>query len=126
MPTTAYLLDQAKQGLLWYLRALFTAFCLFVPFLIYVLAPRVIPGIFMSMGWTLKKKTEGRRAHLIGLMDEENKKSTDKDFESKSSSSSGEWQKVHEADAGAFAGTDGADKTDKEFDGIVGFFHPFW
>lgn len=118
-----YAADAAQRSLLFLLKALITTFVLFAPFLIAVLGPRLVAAAGRSLGWTLKKKTDGRRSHLINLMDEENKKSNEKDIESKSSSSSGEWQKVQQTDLGA---TNGAEKADQEWDGIVGFFHPFW
>lgn len=120
----ALLVEKVKRGLLWYLKALTTAFILFVPFLIAVLGPRLIAAIFRSMGWTLRKKTDGRRAHLIALMDGESKRLGEKDSESKRSSSSGEWQKVQQADVDASA--EEGDKSSQSWGGIVGFFHPFW
>lgn len=123
MVGTTYLVESATKSLLFLLKAIITTLVLFAPFVIAVLGPRLIKTIGQSLGWTLKKKTDGRRAHLINLMDEENKKSKEKDLKSRSSSSSGEWQKVQQTDLGA---TNGAEKADQEWDGIAGFFHPFW
>lgn len=119
----AFIAEKVTKAFLFYLKAIITTIVLCSPFIVAVIVPRLIAAIGRSLGWTLRKKTDGRRSHLIDLMDGENKRTSEKDFESKSSSSSGEWQKVQETDLGA---TNGAEKADKEWDGIVGFFHPFW
>lgn len=68
------------------------------------------------------KKTEGRKALLISLMNEDNAKSQDQISESKSSSSD-EWEKVQKEDSGK---TSPLNDKQKDWDGIIGFFHPFW
>lgn len=68
------------------------------------------------------KKTEGRKALLVSLMDEDNAKSQDQMSESKSNSSE-EWEKIQKDDFGKASPLN--DKR-KDWDGIIGFFHPFW
>ena len=85
----------------------------FAPFLIAMAVPRLLRLLGHSLGWYLRKKTEGRRSLLISLMNEEASKSQEKNLETKSTSS-GEWQNVQKQDV------------DPDWAGIVGFFHPFW
>lgn len=90
----------------------------FAPLLTVFVVPRLIRAVGLFLGWTLTKKTEGRKAHLLALMDEENAKALggEKELET-NSTSSGEWQSVQDpASEGKSA----------SFDGIIGFFHPFW
>jgi hypothetical protein len=89
---------------------------------------RLIGGV---LGWYLRRKTDGRRSHLIELMDEDDKKFRE---EQGSNTTAGldatvnadeedEWEKV---DTYAVGSSPNGDKEEKEWDGIVGFFHPFW
>lgn len=91
-----------------------------MPLTILILGPLLFRFVGKTIGWALIKKTEGRRALLVSLMDEDNKKSGDKSPSSKSSSSSDEWEKVQSPAADL-------DKkiTNPDWDGIIGFFHPF-
>lgn len=94
------------------------------PFFVIILAPFLIQLFGRFLGWILLKKTDGRRALLVSLMDEENAKSTEPSSDSKSSSSE-EWEKVSKEDGGVTPAVSGSGKS-KDFDGIIGFFHPFW
>lgn len=107
----------ASSSISWILRLTATLIVAFAPLLLVFAVPRIVQLVGIAVGWTLKRKTDGRRGLLISLMDGENKKPAEKNLETKSTSS-GEWQAAQEADA----------ETDKPrgFDGIVGFFHPFW
>jgi alpha-1,2-mannosyltransferase len=78
--------------------------------------------VFVTLiSWTLRKKTEGRKQQLMQLMTEEDKN------EPKSSSSE-EWEKVPSSEE--LKEKPSKSKFDKKWnrswDGIVGFFHPFW
>ncbi|KAF4125881.1 alpha-1,2-mannosyltransferase [Geosmithia morbida] len=94
----------------------------FAPLLFVFVLPRLARTVGLFLGWTLKKKTEGRRAHIVAIMDQESRKSRPSSATSSEksaaagletkSTSSGEWQNVQ-------------DPSDKLWDGIVGFFHPF-
>jgi alpha-1,2-mannosyltransferase len=107
----------ASSSISWILKLTATLIVAFAPLLLVFVVPRIIQLVGMALGWILKKKTDGRRGLLISLMDGENKKSAEKNLETKSTSS-GEWQAVQEADAEL--------EKPREFGGIVGFFHPFW
>lgn len=113
--------DRTSSTISWVLKLTATLVVAFAPFLLVFVGPRVVRAVGLSLGWTLKKKTDGRRSLLVSLMDGENNNSSEKNLETKSTSSGG-WQAVQETDVGAGEG----DMATKDWDGIVGFFHPFW
>ena len=91
-----------------------------------VLVPLLWRALGAALGWYLRKKTDGRRCHILELVEADENKYRE---ERRGSTSSGEgvedggWEKVY-ADSVGTAGN--GDKRDDSWDGIVGFFHPFW
>ena len=73
------------------------------------------------VGWSLKKKTEGRRQALLERvrLDEVTWQSTQQDT---NRSEDEEWEKV-EGYSGAASDTA---PQNVNWEGIIGFFHPFW
>ncbi|OAA54053.1 alpha-1,2-mannosyltransferase alg11 [Cordyceps fumosorosea ARSEF 2679] len=101
-----------------------TALISLVPLILFLGAPVAWRLLGRFGGFLLRKKTEGRRSVLVSAMDEEMEKfAQEENAESKSSSSGDEWEKVS---GGAEDPVVDAlkDKT-KDWDGIIGFFHPF-
>lgn len=74
------------------------------------------------LGYTLRKKTEGRRAQLISVMHEEDEKYWKENTRPKTSPSAG-WEAVEEG-TDKKSGSTGV-QSQKDWDGIIGFFHPF-
>lgn len=77
-----------------------------------------------TLGWYLRRKTEGRRAVLIQVTEEQ-----EREFRESGSSKNGagsslddEWDDIAASTAGTLKN---GQKADKDWDGIVGFFHPF-
>ncbi|KAJ4326817.1 asparagine-linked glycosylation protein [Fusarium piperis] len=68
------------------------------------------------LGWSLRKRTEGRRAHLLALMTEEDKTARANDPQGSS-----ETKLVFDVDDDLKITLD----KQKNWDGVVGFFHPF-
>lgn len=94
------------------------------PFLIIILGPILLRRVGALVGWAILKKTEGRRALLVSLMDEENSKTTpESNADSKISSSDG-WEKIQASSNEVKANP--SEAKHKDWDGIIGFFHPFW
>ncbi|KFA67111.1 hypothetical protein S40285_02990 [Stachybotrys chlorohalonatus IBT 40285] len=85
-----------------------------IPLIALYALPRLISFIGTSLGWTLLKKTEGRRAHLTALMEEDDKKFHQGHRQEELSE---EWQ--------AIRALSNFEKSQKDWDGIIGFFHPF-
>ncbi|KAK2592947.1 asparagine-linked glycosylation protein [Conoideocrella luteorostrata] len=89
------------------------------PLLLILIAPIVVNRIGRFVGFTLRKKTEGRRAQLVSLMDEDDERYQNEIAGSKTSSS----EKAAE-DADTKSATKD-DQSQKNWGGIIGFFHPF-
>lgn len=87
------------------------------PFLVVFVLPRILARIGLALGWTLRKRTDGRRALLLSLMQEDDSKFRN--------GAKGDTEKNQSQNAGAGA-LSGIDIQQKDWDGIVGFFHPFW
>lgn len=74
-----------------------------------------------SAGWYLRKKTDGRRSLILRVTEEDERKYQEAKpaKDSRSSSLDDEWEEM-----GASAAADGPEG-DRDWAGIVGFFHPF-
>ncbi|KAH6621432.1 glycosyltransferase family 4 protein [Chaetomium sp. MPI-SDFR-AT-0129] len=81
------------------------------------------------LGWYLRKKTDGRRSHIIDLVQSDEKKYAESRRTSTSSGGEGGsredggWEKLDTQTNGVAEG--GETAADSDWDGIVGFFHPF-
>lgn len=76
----------------------------FTPLVALVLGPLLWRALGSLLGWYLQKQNDGRRSQLLEL--------AERDKESKG-------QKESE-------GGTKRERGGKEFDGFIGFFHPFW
>ena len=74
------------------------------------------------VGWTLRRKTHGRRELIIERVDAEERawrhrrKNTYKNEDD-------DWEKVEGCGVGT---TPNGDAAGADWEGIIGFFHPFW
>ncbi|KAL7918639.1 glycosyltransferase family 4 protein [Trichoderma austrokoningii] len=91
-----------------YSRALLATILVAPPFFLFLIVPLIGSGI----GWLLRRKTDGRRIHLINLMEEEHRKYLLQHPGSDSTT-------PDKLDA-----NDGLQAT-PDWQGVVGFFHPF-
>lgn len=100
-----------------------------------LLLPRLWRLAGTILGWHLKWKAAGRRRLLLSIMaadehryQEERKKSNKvdgeagKDGQTASGSSDEDWENIDAFPAGSAAN---GDKGEKDWEGIIGFFHPF-
>lgn len=108
-------------------RAVVTLIVAFAPFLAVFVGPVIVRAAAPAVGWTLKKKTEGRRAQLLALMSEdEGKHVEDSEKNPKLEGTLGVKGKAA-FEASGLGIMDGLrEGIRKDWDGIVGFFHPFW
>jgi alpha-1,2-mannosyltransferase len=90
------------------------------PLTIMLLGPKIILRIGSWFGFYLRKKTAGRKAQILDLVEAEEKEFLEEGGERRDSD---EWENV---EAYAVGSAKNGEKADKEWDGIVGFFHPFW
>jgi len=91
-----------------------------------VLAVILLPYLWSStgsaLGWHLRRKTAGRRAQLLELMNQEEKEYQG-NKRARTDGSDDDWETV---DSLAAPSIGNGEKAPREWDGIVGFFHPFW
>ncbi|KAB5582453.1 GDP-Man:Man(3)GlcNAc(2)-PP-Dol alpha-1,2-mannosyltransferase [Coniochaeta sp. 2T2.1] len=93
------------------------------PFAWLFFLPFVYKTVGSLLGWYLRRKTEGRRARILEVMDADLKNYREKkQQQSRESSSDDDWERL---DSQAAASSKNGGKADKDWDGIVGFFHPF-
>jgi alpha-1,2-mannosyltransferase len=92
-----------------------------LPLLTYLLGPKIIAAASRPVGWYLRRKTAGRRAQILERVEDEEKALAEDQSVKKDSDD--EWENVESYAAGS---AKNGEKADKEWDGVVGFFHPFW
>jgi alpha-1,2-mannosyltransferase len=92
----------------------------FTPITIILLGPRLIFWFGGILGFYLKKKTAGRKAQILEVVESEEEAWLK---EGKGRRDSEEWETV---DAYTIGTAGNGEQGEKEWDGIVGFFHPFW
>lgn len=92
----------------------------FAPFIVVFVIPQILGLFGRLLGWSLRKKTDGRRSQLLTYMNEENKKyyTANKDA---AAGGLGEGSKTD-----LDSKTQATLESQKDWSGIVGFFHPFW
>ena len=88
-----------------------------VPLAILIALPLIGGLLRRFLGWSLRKRTEGRRAHLLALMTQE-----DKDARAKDPQGTAATKLVFDVDDNLQSTL----SSQKDWSGIVGFFHPFW
>jgi alpha-1,2-mannosyltransferase len=91
----------------------------FFPLAVVLLGPKLVFYFGSIVGYYLRKKTAGRKAQILDLVEAE-----EKEYQagSKGRRDSDEWENVQSG----LADENGGAAADREWDGIVGFFHPFW
>ncbi|KAK4202562.1 family 4 putative glycosyltransferase [Triangularia verruculosa] len=85
--------------------------------------PMLFRAVGALLGFYLRRKTDGRLSHILELTEQDEKKW--REGRRSSGSSTGkddEWEKV---DTYAVGTSGNGDKGEADWDGIVGFFHPF-
>ncbi|CZR41474.1 alpha-1,2-mannosyltransferase alg-11 [Fusarium proliferatum] len=87
-----------------------------VPLAILIALPLIGGLLRRFLGWSLRKRTEGRRAHLLALMTQE-----DKDARAKDPQGTAATKLVFDVDDNLQSTL----SSQRDWSGIVGFFHPF-
>ncbi|KAK3397420.1 alpha-1,2-mannosyltransferase alg11 [Sordaria brevicollis] len=80
-----------------------------------------------SLGWYLRRKTDGRRCHILEVVEADERKYRDSKGGAKGRKEENEeWETFNYNTEATTGASDGGKKVyDKDWDGIVGFFHPF-
>jgi alpha-1,2-mannosyltransferase len=89
------------------------------PITILLLGPRIVFALGKAVGYYLKKKTAGRRSQILETVEADEKEF----LENRETQDNDDWESV---DAYAAGTVKNGEPAQKEFDGIIGFFHPFW
>lgn len=89
------------------------------PLLTILVVPRLVFLTGRLVGYYLEKKTAGRKAQILELVQEDEGQFLAVGGEKDSD----DWENV---EGYITASANNGGKGDKEWDGIVGFFHPFW
>ncbi|KAK3387719.1 glycosyltransferase family 4 protein [Podospora didyma] len=87
-----------------------------------LLGPLLWRTLGSILGWYLRKKTDGRRGQILDLVEADQKKYQDGERRKSGDEDDDDWENV---DAYAVGTSQNGDKGEEEWDGIVGFFHPF-
>jgi alpha-1,2-mannosyltransferase len=95
---------------------------LVVPALFPLLLPLCSKVFGGALGWYLTKKTQGRRAQLVALMDEDEERYWRENRADWATEVEDGWQNIDNASGSS---ENGQTET-VSWTGIVGFFHPFW
>ncbi|EPE36569.1 UDP-Glycosyltransferase/glycogen phosphorylase [Glarea lozoyensis ATCC 20868] len=90
----------------------------FFPLVLILLGPKLVFYLGSIVGYYLRKKTAGRRAQILDLVETEEKEYL---AGLKERRDSDEWENVQSD----LADEKGGAAPDRDWDGIVGFFHPF-
>ncbi|KAK1754611.1 GDP-Man:Man(3)GlcNAc(2)-PP-Dol alpha-1,2-mannosyltransferase [Echria macrotheca] len=98
------------------------SFVALTPLATLLLFPLFWPFIGSALGWYLRKKTDGRRCHVLDLVEKDEERYRKGLEERKARDEDDDWENV---EAYAVGTSQNGDKAEKEWDGIVGFFHPF-
>lgn len=94
----------------------------FAPFAWLFLFPFVYKTVGSLLGWYLRRKTEGRRSRILEVMNADLKAYREKKRQDEKDSDDDDWERL---DSHAIGSSRNGDKADNDWDGIVGFFHPF-
>lgn len=100
-----------------------------IPFFVLFGIPALWQALGSVAGTYLRNKTDGRRAQLLEVMAQDEKsylsngKTGDDPEEEVEKGKKDIWKKIEASIQGKLPK---GDKADKEWSGIIGFFHPFW
>jgi alpha-1,2-mannosyltransferase len=92
----------------------------FLPLTVILLGPKLVFYVGGTFGYYLRKKTAGRKAQILELVESEEAEYT---ANAENRRDSDDWENVESYATGT---ANNGEKADREWDGIVGFFHPFW
>jgi alpha-1,2-mannosyltransferase len=91
-----------------------------LPLTTFLLGPKLLFYVGGTLGYYLKKKTTGRRAQILEMVEADEKAFLAKGRDRRDSD---EWENVESYATGSARNGEAGDA---EWDGFVGFFHPFW
>lgn len=90
------------------------------PILTLLLGPKLLFRVGSIFGYYLRKKSARRKAQILEMVEADEKKFAAEGGDRRDSD---EWENVEAYTTGTSSNGEAAGK---EWDGIIGFFHPFW
>lgn len=79
----------------------------------------LVRSVGTTFGWYLRRKTAARRHAILSQV-----RSEETDYQSQEKKSDdGDWEKL---ESHAVGSSPNGGQADDEWEGIIGFFHPFW
>lgn len=80
--------------------------------------------VLRAVGWAVQKRTRSRREYIVSRVRAEEEELARKRSTKPASTEDEDWEKV-DTSSSASSGTAGT-RTSDDWNGIIGFFHPFW
>lgn len=99
------------------------------------LSGSVLGLVFRSVGWLIRRRTRSRREYVIARARSEEEEyraprpKASSNSLARSQAEDEDWEKVDSSGPGGVNTTNSSDSGaggEDEWDGIIGFFHPFW
>lgn len=81
--------------------------------------------LLRSLGWSIKSKTQGRRELILSRVQIENEEHQSR-RRRPSPGTSGEDEEWEKVDTNVVGTASNGEPLGNEWEGIIGFFHPFW
>lgn len=100
---------------------IFVAVVACIPMTLILLGPKLLFYVGGWFGYYLKKKTAGRKAQILEMVEADEKEFLAKGGDRQEDCE--EWETVEAYTTGT---SKNGETAEREWDGIVGFFHPFW
>ncbi|KAJ9149814.1 Alpha-1,2-mannosyltransferase alg-11 [Pleurostoma richardsiae] len=93
-----------------------------LPLTVLFIVPYVLRAVGRGLGWYLRRKTEGRRLRILEVMGEDEKAFLESKKDQDKTPDEADWENI---EAHALGSSPNGEKAEADWDGIVGFFHPF-
>lgn len=90
------------------------------PITVMLLGPKILFYVGRTLGFYLRKKTAGRKEQILQVTADEEKEFLAKGGDKRNSD---DWETVETSAVGT---AKNGEKAEPEWNGFVGFFHPFW
>jgi len=85
--------------------------------------PRTFRYICRAIGSTIHSRTDARRTLLLERARRDEHELAAKGIGQTTSQSDGDWEKIESA---SIPSSGNGEKAGREWEGVIGFFHPFW
>ena len=91
-----------------------------------VIPLRILSGVLRCVGWVIQKRTRSRREYVRSRVCADEEEFKQAKVSSRVATDDDDWEKVDSSSIGTGSGSSKAPGNGNKWDGIVGFFHPYW